>query len=98
MQKNCKDRIEDESATEALRESWYSNINKRQKLNLYQNNNQENPPPKKIPIMAVPLHRKRLSSQHWHCSSSSCCCGTGSIPGTGISTCHGCGPPPKKNP
>ena len=33
--------------------------------------------------------RSRLRIQCCHCSSLGHCCGTGSIPGPGISTCHG---------
>ena len=42
---------------------------------------------KKNPEGGVPLWCIRLSIQHCHYSSSGCCCGMGSIPGPGISTC-----------
>ena len=39
----------------------------------------------------VPLWFNRLRVWYCHCGGSDCFCGTGSIPGLGISTCHGCG-------
>ena len=35
------------------------------------------------PFEGVPLR-----NQCYHCSGSGCCCGTGSVPGPGTSTCH----------
>ena len=35
------------------------------------------------------LWHSRLRTWHCHCSSLGCCCGTGSSPGPGTSSCHG---------
>ena len=41
--------------------------------------------------MEVPLWHSGLSTWHCHCRRSGCCCGTGSVPGPGTSTCCGYG-------
>ena len=39
--------------------------------------------------LEFPCGASRLMIRHCHCNGSSHCCGTGSVPGPGISTCHG---------
>ena len=46
-------------------------------------------------VSGVPLGHSRLRIWCCHCRGSGCCCGMGSIPGPGTSTCHGQGQ--KKN-
>ena len=46
----------------------------------------------------VPWWLTWLRIQHCHCSGSACCCGIGSIPGPGTSTCCRHGHTQKKNP
>ena len=46
--------------------------------------------------LAVPLWSSGLRIWHCHCSSRGHCCGSGSIPGPGTSTCHGHGQKNKK--
>ena len=44
--------------------------------------------------LRVPLWHSGLRIRHCHCSYSSCCCGTGLIPGPGTSECDGLGTAP----
>ena len=43
-------------------------------------------------LRGIPLSCGGLRIWHCHCSSLGHCCGVGSIPGPGTSTCHGCSP------